>query len=110
FGGGGEAAQFAHEGAIHEQLQFLGQVRPLRLAARGTHLQVIGGGLVISGLRGLQKSKDSSRGCIASQLIGGRASCSLSLRPARQQAGHGLGHQTAKRDGNEKNQQRQFFH
>ena len=92
FGGGGEAAQFAHEGAVHEQLQFLGQFRSLRLAARGAHLQVIGSGLVISGLRGLQESKYGSRWRIAPQLIGGRGSWSLSLRRSTlQQLGHGLG-------------------
>src|SRR5208337_2945689 len=105
----------AHEGAVHEHLQLFGQVRSLRLPARGAHLQIIGGGLVIPGLRRLQESKHGSRRRPTSQFIGGRRSCCLSLCPTRQQAGRRLsqqrpGHQPMERNANEKNQQRQFFH
>ena len=82
FGVGAEPPQAAHEGAVHEHIQLLGQIRTLRLAARGAHLQVIGGGLVISGLRGLQESNHGSRRRPTSQFIGGRGSCCLSARPA----------------------------
>ena len=115
FGTGAEPPQVAHEGAVHEHLQLFGQVRSLRLAARGAHLQIIGGGLVIPGLRRLQKSKHGSRRRPTSQFIGGCGSRCLSRCPTRQQAGHRLGkqrlaHQPMGGNGSDKNQERQFFH
>ena len=69
---GAELSQAAHEGAVHEHLQLLGQFRALRLTPRSAHLQVVGGGLVISSLRRLQESNHGSRRRPASQFIGGR--------------------------------------
>ena len=50
---------------------------------------VIGGGLVISVLRLLQKSEDSAGGSVASELVSGARS--WSRRCAWQKAGDGLG-------------------
>jgi len=61
-GTGAELPQAAHEGAVHQHLQLLGQVRAFRVAARGAHLQVIGGGLVISSLRACRNPTTAPEG------------------------------------------------
>src|SRR5258708_32753907 len=80
------------------------------MPARGAYLQVIGGGLVISELRGLQESKQGSGRRLSAERIGRRGSWFLSLGPTLQQTGHRLGHQSMKRKRTDKNQQRQSFH
>src|ERR1700722_4605992 len=103
-----EPPQATDEGAVHQHLQFFGCVRSLRLAMRCTHLQVVGGSLVISVLRLLQKSEDSSGRSVASKLIG-RAG-SRSGRGALQQAGDRLrgqlGGKSSDGNGNGKNEPR----
>jgi hypothetical protein len=102
-----DAADSADEGSVHQHFQLSRHVRTQGQAARGAHLQVVGGGLFVSVLHGLQESENGTGGCVAAERVGGGRGRSGKLGLLFQEAGHDLsderrGCQAVQRDANDK--------